>query len=141
VLSALAVVLGTLIGQGLTLGPLIRLLGLEPDDSFEDELTAARVTLLDAAIAELGNEAGEEAADLREAYLADRARAAEGHHPRAVGEAEHLRRLTLEGMRLRLAGMRRTGDVEDDVFHALEEELDWAELAASPPHWHQLEEA
>ncbi|QEL22022.1 sodium:proton antiporter [Bosea sp. F3-2] len=141
VLSALAVVLGTLIGQGLTLGPLIRLLGLEPDDSFDAELTAARVTLLDAAIAELGNEAGEAAADLRETYLADRAMAAEGHHPRAVGEAEHLRRLTLEGMRLRLAGMRRTGDVEDDVFHALEEELDWAELAASPPHWHQLEEA
>lgn len=141
VLSSLAVVLGTLVVQGLTLGPLIRLLGLEPDDTFEDELSAARITLLDAAIAELGNEAGAAAAQLKDVYLADRATAAEGHHPRAIGEADHLRRLTLAGMRSRLVMMRGTGEVEDDVFHAIEEELDWVELAASPPQWLQLEEA
>jgi len=29
--------------------------------------------------------------------------------------------------------LRHSGKVDDDVFHALEQELDWAELAASPP--------
>ena len=52
-LSAFAVVLGTLVVQGLTLGPLIGRLKLPPDDSFDQELAAARVVLLDAALASL----------------------------------------------------------------------------------------
>jgi monovalent cation/hydrogen antiporter len=31
-----------------------------------------------------------------------------------------------------LAALRRDGSIEDDVFHLLELELDWAELAATP---------
>ena len=32
-----------------------------------------------------------------------------------------------------MADLRREGAIDDDVFHALEQELDFAELAASPP--------
>ena len=28
--------------------------------------------------------------------------------------------------------LRRAGDIDDDVFHELEQELDWKQLAASP---------
>jgi hypothetical protein len=38
------VVLGTPIGQGLTLGPLIHLLHFEPGDSFETQLATTRLT-------------------------------------------------------------------------------------------------
>ncbi|MBY5646777.1 hypothetical protein HFO45_00575 [Rhizobium leguminosarum] len=35
--------------------------------------------------------------------------------------------------RRRLAAMRRADEIDDDVFHMLEQELDWAELAALQP--------
>lgn len=91
-LSALAVVLGTLIIQGLTLGPLIRWLRFEPDDSFCRELSSARVALLDAAIASLVSVGDEAARRLRDAYRAERGVASDGHHPRAVTEIDQLRR-------------------------------------------------
>ena len=31
-----------------------------------------------------------------------------------------------------LAGLRERGDIGDEAFHRLEEELDWAELNAAP---------
>lgn len=36
-------------------------------------------------------------------------------------------------MRRALADMRRTAAIDDDVFHALEQELDTSELAVSKP--------
>ena len=32
-----------------------------------------------------------------------------------------------------LTTLRRSGAIDDDIFHMLERELDWAELASSPP--------
>ena len=46
-----AVLFATLVGQGLTLGPLIRWLGVEDDGAEEREEVAARVRLAEAAIA------------------------------------------------------------------------------------------
>jgi CPA1 family monovalent cation:H+ antiporter len=140
VLSALAVVLGTLVGQGLTLGPLIRLLRFMPDDEFDRQLSSTRVALLDAAIASLGERTGEPAARLRDAYHLERAVAAAGRHPRAVTESDHLRRHSLIAKRGKLAELRRSGQIDDDVFHVIEQELDWAELAAWPPDQFELEE-
>jgi CPA1 family monovalent cation:H+ antiporter len=140
VLSALAVVLGTLIVQGVTLGPLIRFLRFEPDRSFDEELAAARVMLLDTAIFGLRERDDDAARFLREAYRAERRVASQGHHPRAVNEGDPLRRRSIAMKRERLAGLRRAGKIDDDVFHALEKELDWAELAASPPEKFELVE-
>ena len=50
VLSAFAVVVGTLILQGLTLAPLIKWLRFEPEQTFDSEVAAARLSLLDAAV-------------------------------------------------------------------------------------------
>jgi CPA1 family monovalent cation:H+ antiporter len=133
VLSALAVVLGTLVLQGLTLGPLIRLLRFAPDQTFAKELSFARLALMDAAIATLDDRDEEPARRLRETYKAERAVVAEGQHPRAVTESDRLHRQSLTAKRRKLAQLRRSGEIDDDVFHALEQELDWAELAASPP--------
>ncbi|TCR70094.1 cation:proton antiporter [Bosea sp. BK604] len=140
-LCALAVVLGTLILQGLTLGPLITLLNFELDESFDESVTKTRLALLDAAIGDLAGNETDAAQNLRALYQADRATVEKGLHPRAVGEINDLRRDGIAAKRAKLAAMRRNGEIDDDVFHAVEEELDWIELAASPPDWVEIEEA
>lgn len=133
VLSAFAVVLGTLVLQGLTLRPLIRWLSFPPDRSFGRELAAARLQLLDAAVASMSDRDDGIAARLRETYREEREIAAAGDHPRDVSEFDSLRRDNIATKRIKLAELRREGAIDDDVFHALEQELDWAELAASAP--------
>ena len=140
VLSALAVVLGTLVVQGLTLGPLIGMLRLKPDTSFDRELSTARVALLNSAIADLEARDGEPADRLRADYRAALAVASDGLHPRAVMEIDKLRRRSIIAQRRTLADLRGEGVIDDDVFRALEQELDWVELAVSPPDRFELVE-
>jgi CPA1 family monovalent cation:H+ antiporter len=134
VLSAFAVVLGTLVVQGSTLGPLIQWLKFPPDNSFGQEVAAARVQLLDAAVESMTHRDDALAKRLRETYAEDRKIAMAGNHPREVSEFDALRRQNIAAKRLKLAELRREGKIDDDVFHALELELDWAELAASSPN-------
>jgi CPA1 family monovalent cation:H+ antiporter len=133
VFAALTVVLGTLIIQGLTLGPLIRLLKFDDDDTMREEVTAARVMLIDTALAALDAQGDSgEVRTLRAIYEGDRKLTARGIHPREKSELDSLRRRTIKVERVKLAELRRAGSVDDDVFHVLEQELDWAEMAASP---------
>jgi CPA1 family monovalent cation:H+ antiporter len=141
VLSAFAVVLGTLVVQGLTLGPLIQWLKFPPDDSFDQELASARVQLLDAAVESMKHRSDGLAQRLRETYEEDRKIAMAGDHPREVSEFDALRRDNIAAKRSKLAELRHKGVIDDDVFHALELELDWAELAASSPHRMEMEES
>jgi CPA1 family monovalent cation:H+ antiporter len=59
--------------------------------------------------------------------------ATQGLNPREAGEVDALKRQVIQAKRTKLAAMRRSGTIDDDVFHVLEEELDWAELGASHP--------
>lgn len=131
VLSALAVVLGTLVVQGLTLGPLIRWLRFPADASFDEELASTRIALLDAALASLQGHDNKAADFLRKRYQAERAMAADGGEANRVFEGHRMRRVSLAAQRKRLFDLRRSGEIEDDVFHVLENELDRAELAVS----------
>jgi CPA1 family monovalent cation:H+ antiporter len=130
VLSAFAVILGTLLIQGTTLGPLIRRLHFPADASLASELATARVDLLNAAMASVEGRQGEAARQLRGEYLDAKTMAARGDNPRSA-DIDELRRTGLAARRARLAELRERGEIEDDVFHELEEELDWAELAHS----------
>jgi CPA1 family monovalent cation:H+ antiporter len=141
VLSAFAVVLGTLVVQGLTLQPLIRLLSFPPDRSFAKQVAVARVQLIDAAVDSMSDRNDTAATRLRETYEEERAIAENGDHPREVSEFDALRRRNIAAKRIKLAELRHSGAIDDDVFHALEQELDWAELAASPPHHVELVES
>ena len=138
VLSAFAVIMGTLVAQGLTLGPLIRWLNFAPDTSFEQSYSSSRQVLLEAAIASLGERTGPAATRLREGFMAESALPLDGRHPRAVSEIDSLHRRSIKAMRRALADLRRSGQIDDDVFHAHEQELDWVELAASPPDRFEL---
>ena len=69
---AFMVVLGTLVIQGFTLGPLVRLLHLPYDGEVEREVALARRRALDAAIATLEGNGSVYAQSLRVEYQAIR---------------------------------------------------------------------
>jgi CPA1 family monovalent cation:H+ antiporter len=133
---AFAVVLGTLVLQGGTLSPLMRLLRLEDDGSVDREVQVARAHTARAALAEMTEDSADMTALLRKKYQSrlDRAERAAGDAPspepgtdesdgyvEALGRAQAAERRTLFDLRAR-------GVIGDDAFHRVEEELDWAEL-------------
>ncbi len=141
VLCAFAVVLGTLIAQGLTLGPLIRLLGFKPDQSLNKEISSARMKLLDAAITSLTDPDSGPAKRIRADYEAERIVTTDVTDPQAATHGDQLRIHTIRAQRKKLADLRNTGEIDDDVYYALEQQLDWAELAALPPERSEMIEA
>ncbi len=117
VAAAFAVVLGTLVIQGLTLSPLMRLLRLADDGTIDEEMARARQEAVHAAVRTLHAAAGPHADALLEQFEPEPA-------PR---ERHELMLRVVAAQRGRLLTLRRTGVIGDDVFQTLEEELDWAE--------------
>jgi monovalent cation/hydrogen antiporter len=133
VLTAFCVVLGTLVLQGMTLKPLLRLLRLEPDQSVEHEVSRARVTIMQAALDSLDGETSNAAAAVREQYAAERAVAENPANPQAATEYDELRLRAIKSQRQALERLRAAGTIGDEAYHRLQEEVDWAELDVAPP--------
>jgi Na+/H+ antiporter len=129
VLSAFTVVLGTLVVQGFTIRPLIAVLRIAPDQSLDLEVAEARRAMLDAALAELAGYSGEAADAVRGEYGAARA-ASSGGPAGPMTQYDNLRMLAIAAERRLLAEWRRRGQIFDDTYHLLEDELDRAELNA-----------
>jgi CPA1 family monovalent cation:H+ antiporter len=128
-LTAFAVVLGTLVIQGMTLKPLMRLLRLPDDDPVRKELKLARAMALKAALAELDGDDSPAAQALRREY--DRALHQTKTGADARDSAENaLRRRVVAVSRKAIADLRQRGQIGDDAYRALEEEFDWLELSA-----------
>jgi CPA1 family monovalent cation:H+ antiporter len=139
--TAFAVVLGTLVLQGMTLRPLMARLHLEPDPAVENEVRLARVETLRAATSALAAAPNVETAALVRRRYDLMLRHAEsrldgGGDDGAAGvpgelaaHAESVRAATAAERR-RLSALRADGTIGDDAFHRIEEELDWAELNA-----------
>jgi CPA1 family monovalent cation:H+ antiporter len=134
VLTAFAVVLGTLVIQGLTLKPLLRLLNLRDDDPVGHEVQAARDRALQAALAILAADASPTADIVRQEVSVHLTRSDVALDMAAVDRASHgdLRRRALDGARQAIHAMRAQDEIGDDAFHQLEEELDWLEMAGNP---------
>jgi len=141
VLTAFAVVLATLVIQGLTLAPLTRLLGLHREDGLGDELAAARADLAAAALARLEGATGA-AADHWRYGLAALQRAVTP--PQDGTELAAKRDLGLALMRVqreRLEALRTAQKVGADAFLILQEELDFQEVALSGEDDRHIEES
>ncbi|RYG66485.1 sodium:proton antiporter, partial [bacterium] len=132
VLSAFTVVLGTLVLQGLTLEPLIKKLKIQPDVSYEADMSSARTAIMDAALEKLQPYEGATADAVRSYYEAARTNALDKVEPQAATEHDNFKMKAIEAQRQKLAQLRLEGSIDDDIFHALEEELDWAQLEAAP---------
>jgi Na+/H+ antiporter len=132
-LTAFAVVLGSLVIQGLTLRPLASVLRLEDENPVATEVARARATAYRAALDEIDGDPSEEAEILRLEYRALLLRAeGDPNGGVATGElpADPLRRRAIGAAREALLTLRRSEEIGDDAFHRLEEEFDWAELSA-----------
>jgi NhaP-type Na+/H+ or K+/H+ antiporter len=136
---AFAVILVTIVGQGLTLGPLIRLLGIEDDGAEEREEVAARVRVAEAAMARIDELVAEdwvrdETAERVRALLEYRRRrfsaAADGDGAEYEERTSRYIRLMYEvfdAQREELISMRNRGDISDEVRRRMERELDLEE--------------
>jgi len=128
VLTAFFVVLGTLVLQGLTLGPLLRVLDLRDDDPVGHEVAAARASALRAGLAELDDDPSRVATVVRDEFIAHLGSSDAAPHG---GDSAHhdTHRRALTAARQAVLAMRASEAIGDDAFHQVEEELDWIEMS------------
>jgi CPA1 family monovalent cation:H+ antiporter len=136
ILLTFAVILVTLVLQGLSLAPLLRRLGLPDDPALVDEELRARDEATRAAFARLDSVAREgwaapaQVEQLRARYRQrlERASALGGGDGtaslEAAGAYRRLRHEALSAERRRLIELRDRGEISDEVLHRLEHELD-----------------
>jgi CPA1 family monovalent cation:H+ antiporter len=130
VLSAFAVVLATLVLQGLTLAPLIKLLGLAGKGDGEALLDQARRKLAEAALAALEGEQGKIAEETRRQFEIDR-NGADNICPE-FDARQRLRLAAVAAQRDKLDELRDSDVIGQDLYEQLQEELDWRDRAISP---------
>jgi len=135
-----AVILATLVVQGLSLPLLIRGLGLHDDGAIKRQETRARLTAAQAALAHLDelasqNEALQESIQhLRKHYEArihsltkryKQAAGVPGENPEMT--YQQLQQGALQAERSAVIGLRNQGEINDEVLHRIERELDLEE--------------
>ena len=133
VLTAFAAVLATLVLQGLTLPPLIRILGLDRREQAAHDLSQARRTLIQAGLARM--DVHGDAADLTMRAVQGLELETETGAPGAASQVDAYRKLGLESLedqRRALQGLRDNQKIDSDSFYLLQEELDWRELTYLP---------
>jgi Na+/H+ antiporter len=136
VVLTFAVILSTLVLQGLTLTPLIRALHLDADQTLDLEEARAREDAAGAALARLDQlaaapDAAREPIDRLRAVYTQRVRRSSpinlGHDDGSAKARAALRRLrheTLTAERRALIALRDDGAISDEVLHRLEQDLD-----------------
>jgi monovalent cation/hydrogen antiporter len=127
VLTAFAVVLGTLVIHGLTLKPLLRALSLHDDDPVGREVRAARDRAFHAGLASFADDGSPAAEAVRQEFTAHLTRTAETGDAANAAHGD-LHRGALKAAREAVLAMRASGEIGDDAFHQVEEELDWREM-------------
>ena len=131
--TAFAVVLGTLVIQGLTLRPLMMALKFADDRVVEQEVRLARAEITRAALDALDSqEPSETNAVVRREYETRLSRKAGDVTPNVYSPSElaTIQSRAIAAERRALTRLRTRGEIGDDAFHQLEEELDWAEVHA-----------
>ena len=131
VLTAFAVVLGTLVLQGLTLKPLLRALDLHDGDPVGVELNAARERALAVALQSVAREQSPVAEFVRKEFKARLTNDGTDGGAGAAWRSAHgeIRSAALQAARQAVLAMRANDEIGDDAFHRIEEELDWLEMA------------
>jgi NhaP-type Na+/H+ or K+/H+ antiporter len=141
VLTAFAVVLATLVIQGLTLGPLVRLLKLDGDDGLSAELDAARADLATVGLVSLDGKSGPAADYWRYEFetLRDGALLEGENMPLEMKRQYGL--IAVRKQRKRLEILRTEERVGADAYIVLQEELDFAEVALNLETDQHIEES
>jgi len=141
VLTAFAVVLATLVLQGLSLAPLVRLLRLDGDNGLDAELRDTRAELASAALVELDGKTGPAADHWRYSLETLRGGMTGDGDPASLAEKHSLGRAVMRRRRERLEQLRSEQKVGPDAFLILQEELDFFEVALSSDSERRIEES
>lgn len=129
-------IVATLLFQGLTLGPLIRVLGIGEDSDAREEEHLARLKTAYAALSEVERLAAADGRYTEQAVMAVRAEYAgllgqeRTAEPAAGDAADPVRRLKLAAIaaaRRRLIKLRRDDQIGDETLLAIQRELDYEE--------------
>jgi CPA1 family monovalent cation:H+ antiporter len=139
-LTAFAVVVATLVLQGLTLAPLIRLLGLDRSEEAGREMSQVRAALAAAALSSLQPESGPEADNLRFRFRLQHSACSGTSSP---GSLRHLRQLSLRAVReerKKLEEIRVQREIGAEAYLELQEQLDWSELTMLTDPERRIEE-
>jgi len=131
----LVVILVTLIGQGVTLLPLVRRLGLSDVESSDEEVHRAREVMLEAGITRLDAFCSEESCPIAVYRLRDAMSdqlaslkaedaMAQAHAKRRLEVADEVRHAVYEAQTDALLALRDRGEVNDRVHQILQLDLD-----------------
>ena len=130
VFVAFCVVLGTLVMQGFTLRPLLLKLNLSDDDPVGQEVARARTAAYRAALAALDGDHSPLAEAIRVELQVGLLQANGDGGELAEGAPEDdLRLRAVRAAREAVLAMRQSGDIGDNAFHRLEEQIDRLELS------------
>jgi Na+/H+ antiporter len=139
ILLAYFVILVTLVGQGLTLGPLIERLGVRDDGSEEREEVAARVRLAEAALGRVEEMTGMDWVrddtldrvrgmfEYRRRRFSAREEGDGDRYEERTGAYQRLMYELFDAQREALIGLRNSGEISDEVRRKVERELDLEE--------------
>jgi monovalent cation/hydrogen antiporter len=141
VLTAFAVVLATLVVQGLTLAPLVRWLGLDGQDGLDREMEEARADMASAALATLDGKTGAAADHWRWALGIARDANTEPFDCAPMREKHKLGLAAMRRQRKRLEELRAQHRVGADAYLLLQEELDFMEVSVSSEADRHIEES
>jgi Na+/H+ antiporter len=126
--TSFAVVLVTLVVQGMTLRPLIAWLDVRDDGTVEREAQLARVETLRSALAAIEACGGGESAELFRRRYELRLQRVERHQDEIDPEDAEVVRVATNAERQRLIELRDNGTIGDAAFQEVEQELDIKEL-------------
>ncbi len=141
VLTAFFVVLATLVIQGLTLVPLVRLLKLDEGDALNEEVSKGRCRLSKAALTALEGQTGPEADNIRFGYLVQREAMKDPCGTRSIKKSRELGLSAIRAQREELERMRADDMIGVDTYLRLQEELDWNELTLLSDDERRIEES
>jgi monovalent cation/hydrogen antiporter len=134
ILCAFAVVLTTLVLQGLTLRPLMERVGLKDDGTVEKEIKRARIETARAALRALDDVESSPATDILRREYEARIQWSESQYRGEAAEQSLdvavLQRRAVAAQRRMLVDLRARDIIGDDAFHVAEEELDLIEITA-----------
>jgi CPA1 family monovalent cation:H+ antiporter len=134
-----AVIVVTLVGQGLTLGPLIRWLDIHDDGADEREEVAARIRIAEAGIARVDELVEEDwvrdetaervrgLLDYRRRRFSANADGDGDDYEERTGNYIRLMSALYDAQRRELISLRNSGEISDEVRRRIERELDLEE--------------
>jgi CPA1 family monovalent cation:H+ antiporter len=141
VFTAFAVVLTTLVVQGLTLAPLVRLLKLDGENDLPAELAGVRGELASVALASLDGKQGADADHWRDRFEDALSAAAVPGNATTVESRRALGLVAVRRQREQLDLLRAEQRVGPDAFLILQEELDFEEVILSREEERHIEQS